>query len=133
MAITYHKAVADTGGAIGTEIGSGDVGSLLPKITLSNQNDGVIISRKFYIKNNHTREEAGTISLESSTPFTAILFSGTGSAQVVGDLTGAETDESPISFSLPVGASSDYWVQVLVPASSTESVNYETVSINLNY
>ena len=131
--IAIHKAVADTGGAIGAEIGSGDVGVILPMITLADQNDGATISRKFYLKNNNTRTEVGTLTLVSSTPFTAIIFAGTGSAQVVSDLTGSETNESPIAFSIAVGASSDYWVQIDVPVSSTETVNYETISVKLTY
>ena len=133
MAIAYHKAIADTGGAIGAEIGSGDIGALLPEITLADQNDGATISRKFYLKNNNTRAEVGVLSLEAYTPFTAIIFASTGDAQVVGDLLGSETNESPIAFDIAVGASASYWVQIQVPALSTETVNYETVSLKLTY
>ena len=51
MAITYHKAINDSGGVIGDEIFSGNVGELLPEISLSDQLLGAIISRKFYIAN----------------------------------------------------------------------------------
>ena len=131
--IAFYKAIGDTGGAIGTEIGSGDVGTILPKITLADQNDGVVIDRKFYLKNNNTRIESGVLTFESAAPFTAIIFESSGDAEVVGDLTGSETNESPISFSIAVGGHASYWVRVTVPPLSAETVNYETIKLKLNY
>lgn len=131
--IAIHKAVADVGGAIGVEIGSGDIAALLPEIALVHQNDGIIISRKFYLKNNNTRAESGTLEITASTPFTAIIFAGSGDAQVVSDLLGTEVNGSPISFNIAVGSHQDYWVQVSVPALSTQTVNYETISLKLTY
>ena len=131
--IAIHKAVADAGGAIGDEIGSGEVAALIPKTTLADQNDGATILRKFYLKNTNTRSEVGTISLEASTPFTAIIFASSGDAEVVGDLTGLETSESPVSFDIASGAHASYWVKITVPALSSETVNYETIKTKLTY
>lgn len=131
--VAIHKAIADTGGAIGDEIGSGEVAVILPKITLIDQNDGVTIYRKFYLKNTNTRSEVGVMSLESATPFSAIIFESTGDAQVVGDLTGTETNGSPISFDIAVGSHASYWLGVIVPALSTETVNYEKINLKLTY
>lgn len=131
--IAIHKAVADTGGAIGDEISSGTVAALLPEIKLTDQNDGASFTRKFYLKNNNTRTETGTLTLTASTPFTAIIFESLGDIEVVTDLTGTETNESPISFSIAAGAHQGYWVKVTVPALSTETVNYETISLKLTY
>jgi hypothetical protein len=131
--LAIHKAITDLGGNIGTEIASGEVAALLPKITLVNQNDGVTIYRKFYLKNTNTRAEVGVMSLESATPFTAILFESTGDAQVVGDLTGTEVNGSPISFDIAVGAHASYWLKVTVPALSAETVNYEKINLKLTY
>ena len=95
MAITYHKAISDLGGAIGLEIGSGNVNEILPEILLSEQTTGTIISRKFYIANSGATDVAiSALSLDGFTVFASILFESTGDAQVVGDLTGSEIDES---------------------------------------
>lgn len=133
MSIAFHKAAADTGGAIGTEISSGIVGELLPIITLANQTAGVIINRKFYLKNNFSYSRDIVLTLTAYSTFATIVFEGTDSAEVVGDLTGSETNESPISVTLASGASTSFWLRVTVPSSSTETDNYNTVDIKLTY
>lgn len=133
MAILVHKAVADTGGAIGDEISSGVVAELLPEITLAQQLAGVIINRKFYIKNTGAVSKDITVTLGTATVFTTIIFEATDDAEVVGDLTGSETNESPISVTVASGAWTSFWLRVTVPALSTETDNYNTVAITLNY
>ena len=128
--ITYHKAIADTGGAIGTEIDSGIVGELLPEVTLAQQSSGATISRKLYIKNDGLTDfEISNLSMDASTPFTAILFESSGDAEVVGDLTGSETDESPITVTIPASSHKSFWVQLDVPTSSTETEWYGSADI----
>ena len=130
MAITYHKASADEGGVIGAEITSGTVANLFSEITLANQSAGATISRKFYIANSDGSDVLiSNFSLMASTPFTAILFESTGDAQVVGDLTGSETDESPITVTIPASGHVSFWVQLDVPTSSTETFNYGSVAV----
>lgn len=131
--IAIHKAITDNGGAIGDEIESGSVAALIPKITLANQNDGVTILRKFYLKNTNTRSEVGTLSVTASTPFTAIIFASSGDAEVIGDLLGTETNESPISFDIASGSHASYWLQITVPTLSVETVNYESIKTKLTY
>jgi len=134
MALTYYKAVADAGGAKGSQIFSGIVDTILPEITLANQTAGVVISRKFYIANSEASDViVSNLSMDDYTVFATILFESSGDTQVVGDLTGSETNESPISFDLASGASTSFWLQIAVPASSTETVNYQTISTQLNY
>ena len=130
MAITWHKATATTGGAIGDEISSGDVGALLPEITQADQLAGVTISRKFYIKNTGADDYIiSAFSMEDDTVFSAILFESTGDSQVVGDLTGAETDESPIGVVITGGSHSSFWIQMEVPAGSTKTEEYGAVIV----
>ena len=130
MPLTYHKSVADAGGAIGVEIFSGVVDTILPKILLSEQTSGMIISRKFYIANSDVDDVTiSNLSMDSFTVFSTILFEGTGDTQVVGDLTGSEVDESPISVTIPASGHKSFWLQVTVPALSTETSNYNTVDV----
>lgn len=131
--IDIHKAVTDAGGNIGVKIDSGEVNILLPEIKEADQTTGIVINRKFYLKNLENINEDVTFTLTSSAPFTAIIFAGTGTAQVVGDLTGLETNESPIVFTLGALASKSFWVRVTVPPLSTETLNYNKVSTKLNY
>lgn len=130
MAITYHKAVADEGGAIGVEIASGVVNALLPEVALADQSAGATISRKFYIANDSAEDVTiSNFSLESYTVFTAILFESLGDAEVVSGLTGAETDESPITVTVPASGHVSFWVQLDVPTSSTKTDNYGGVDV----
>lgn len=91
MGILIYKAAADTGGAKGTEINSGIRGALLPKITSSDRLDGVTIYRKFYMENTAAESIALKVALDNIGEFNACFYESTGDAQVVGDLTGAET------------------------------------------
>lgn len=128
--MAYHKAISDEGGAIGVQIYSGDVGTFLPDILLTEQSSGVLISRKFYITNDEVFDVIITkLSLDAFSVFNTILFESTGDAQVVGDLTGSEVDESPISVTIPASGHKSFWLQVDVPASSTETSNYNTVDV----
>ena len=130
MAITWHKSASDSGGAIGDQIASGDVGALIPEITQADQLAGVTISRKFYIANSAADDYIiSAFSMEDDTVFDAILFESTGDAQVVGDLTGAETDESPILVVIPGGSHKSFWIQLEVPAGSTETAEYGAVIV----
>lgn len=125
MALTYHKAISDTGGAIGTEIFSGEVNSLLREVTLAEQSSGLTISRKVYIANDGVSDVTiSALSMDSSVAFTAILFESSGDAQVVGDLTGSEVDESPINVIIPASGHKSFWVQLDIPVSSTVILNY---------
>ena len=130
MAITYHKAVSDDGGLIGDQIGSGEVNALLPEITLAEQSTGVTVSRKFYIVNDDVVDVLiSNFSKDADSVFTAILFESTGDAQVVGDLTGSEVDESPISVTIPASGHKSFWLQIDVPIGSTKTDNYGTVDV----
>jgi len=132
--ITYHKAVSDLGGAIGDEISSGVVNEVLPEISLANQSSGATISRKFYIANSGATDVAiSSLSLSTSTVFTSILFESTGDAQVVGDLTGSEVDESPIAVVIPASGHKSFWVQVDVPTSSTKTEAYNRADVKTIY
>jgi len=122
MALKYHKAIADTGGVIGSEIFSGDVGTLFPEILLSEQSAGATISRKFYIANDGAEDVLiSDLSKDSTSVFTAILFESTGDAQVVGDLTGSEVDESPITVTIPASGHKSFWLQLDIPIGSTKT------------
>lgn len=135
MALKYHKSIADTGGAIGAEIDQ-TANALLPTIKLTtaqgfpNQEDGAIIERKFYISNDSIVDEIiSDFSLNDATPFSAILFESTGDAQVVGDLTGSEVDESPITVTIPALGHKSFWVRLTVPALSTITANYGNIRV----
>ena len=130
MAITYHKAVAYTGGAKGAELSSGVVNELLPEISLSQQTSGITISRKFYIANSSASDVAiSALSFDNYTVFPGILFESGSDAEVAGDLSGSETDESPITVTIPASGNKSFWVQVDVPAGSTETGNYNKVDV----
>jgi len=129
MAITRHKAVADTGGAIGDEIQSGVSNALFPEVTLANQSAGATISRKYYIANSSgTDVVISNLSMHEDTVFDAILFESSGDSQVVGDLTGSETDESPITVTIPASGHKSFWMQIDIPSSSTKTDNYGTAT-----
>ena len=128
MALTYHKAVADTGGAIGSEISSGDVNTLFSEISLSVQASGATVSRKFYIANDGASDEViSNLSKDSDSVFISILFESTGDAQVVGDLTGSEVDESPITVTIPASGHKSFWLQLDVPIGSTKTESFGSV------
>ena len=134
MALTYHKSVSDSGGAIGDEIQSGISAALLPEVMLSDQSAGAKISRKFYIANDGASDvNISALSMDSSYVFTAILFESTGDAQEVGDLTGSETDESPINVTIPAGGHKSFWVQLDVPVGSTKTEDSGSVDIKSIY
>ena len=128
MALTYHKAAADEGGAIGAEISSGDIGALFPEVSLADQSAGVTISRKFYIANDEASDVTiSNLSMDSFSVFSTILFESTGDAQVVGDLTGSETDESPINVTIPASGHKSFWLQLDVPIGSTKTERFGSV------
>ena len=127
MSLKYHKAITDDGGAIGNDISSGEVGNLLRKILLSEQTSGVVIPRKLYLVNEDVVDVDIVFNLEEYSFFEAILFESTGDAQVVGDLTGLEVDESPILVTIPASGHKSFWLQVNVPASSTVTNRYNTI------
>lgn len=130
MAITYHKAINDSGGVIGDEIFSGNVGELLPEISLSDQLLGAIISRKFYIANDSDLDvNISNLSMHDFSVFSAIMFESTGDSQLVGDLTGFEVDESPINVTIPANGHKSFWVQLDVPIGSTKTNSFGTVDI----
>lgn len=132
MALTFHKSAADAGGAIGDEISSGVVDALLPEVTLANQSAGATISRKFYVANDAATDVAvSSFSLDSYSSFVTILFESSGDAQVVTDLTGSETDESPITVVIPANSHKSFWVQVDISIGSTITANYNTVDTEL--
>ncbi len=126
MAIVYHKAVSDAGGAIGAVIGSGVVGEILPEISAKDQLDGATISRKFYLANPEAEDMGIALTLTIASQFATIIFESSGDAQVVGDLTGAETNESPISIVIPASSHKSFWLQVEVPTGSTVTAGYNT-------
>ena len=129
--LTYHRSVTDDGGAIGDEIRSGDAGALLPEITLQEQQDGAQVPRKFYIANSGTEDVPITALsvVNDSAVFPAILFESTGDSQTIGDLTGSETDESPIAVTIPAGGHMSFWVRVDVPAGSSVTDSYNAIDI----
>ncbi len=128
MALTYHKAATDEGGTIGDEIFSGDIDALFSEVTLAEQNAGATISRKFYIANSDTSEVLiSNLSKVSDVVFASILFESTGDAQVVGDLTGSEVDESPVYVTIPGSGHKSFWLQLDVPTGSTKTEVYGTV------
>ncbi len=89
MALEFYKAISDDGGVIGEQISSGVTGALLPEITKNDRLNGVVIHRKFYIKNLSTLIALHT-SLDELGEFNACLFLSAGDTEVVGDLTGTE-------------------------------------------
>ena len=130
MSLTYHKAIADTGGAIGAEIGSGSINALFPEVSLLNQSAGATISRKFYIANSEASDVLlSALSMDDDNVFTAILFESSGDSQIVTDLTGSETDESPITVTIPASGHKSFWLQIDVPSSSTKTDNYGGVDV----
>ena len=125
MALTYHKAITDDGGAIGVEISSGGVNNIFSEIALSVQDSGATISRKFYIANDGAEDVLiSNLSLDEYAVFVAILFESSGDAQVVGDLTGTEIDESPINVTIPSSGHKSFWVQLDVPIGSTKTNSF---------
>ena len=131
MAITWHKAVLDEGGAIGDEIFSGEVGTLLPKVTLAQQSGGAIIYRKFYLANDDSVDQTVELDLTSISAFAAIVFKATDDAEVMGDLSGTETDETPLTDLVAQSGHSSYWIKITVAAGSTFTGNYNTVDMKL--
>lgn len=129
MAITFYKSLTDYGGAISTELTSGAVGELLPEITKEDQVDGVLIHRKFYLANDAAAVVPLTLVLELPSAFTAIVFKSTGDAQVVGDLTGSETNESPVSVNVPATGHVSFWLKITVAPGSTEIANYNKIDM----
>lgn len=130
MMITYHKSATDEGGAKGDEIFSGDVNTLLREVTLAEQTSGATISRKFYIANSGTSDVLiNALSMDSDTAFDAIIFESSGDAEVVGDLAGSETDESPINVTIPASGHKSFWVQLDIPTASTITLNYGMADI----
>ena len=128
MAKTYHKSTTDDGGAIGDEI-TQSVNKLFSEVTLAQQSVGITISRKFYISNSGADDILiSNLSLDDFTIFDAILFESSGDTQVVGDLTGSETDESPITATIPASGHKSFWIQIDVPTGSTKTENYGTAS-----
>ncbi len=134
MAITYYKSATDAGGAKGDQILSGVVAALLPPVTQANQSAGATISRKFYIANDTASDvRISALSMADYSVFATILFESSGDAQVVGDLTGSETDESPIDVTIPATGHKSFWLQVDVPAASTKTESYNTVDVGSIY
>ena len=130
MALTYYKAITDDGGAIGTQIYSGVVDTILPEITPTDMDGGATISRKFYIANSEASDvTVSNLSLTAYSVFPTILFESTGDAQVVGDLVGSETDESPIVVIIPANSHKSFWLQVNVPIASTTTSNFNSVDV----
>lgn len=130
MALTYHKSATDDGGTVGVEIFSGEVNTLFREITLAEQASGLTLSRKFYIANSGTSDVViSNLSMYDDTAFQAILFESSGDTQVVGDLTGSETDESPINVTIPASGHKSFWVQLDIPVASTITLNYGTVDV----
>ncbi len=133
MSLKYHKAITDDGGAIGDQIYSGDVGNLLPEVLLSQQTDGAQIPRKFYIANDGTADESITLSISDMTPFTAIMFASSGDSETIADLTGSETDETPISVTVPAGGHVSFWLRLDIPAGSTETDSFGNVTDKMEF
>lgn len=128
MSITYHKSVSDAGGAIGVEIFSDGVNDLIPDVSLNNQESGIVIERKFYIANSSASDVLlHTLSLEYIKHFSAVLFESSGDAQVVGDLTGSEVDESPIQVLIPASGHKSFWLRMTVSAVSTVTDSFNLI------
>lgn len=88
MALKFYNSALETGGVIGTEVGSGTKGALLPKVSSLNRQTGITIHRKYYI---HSSEAIGlTVGLNQSGLFSSCTFESASDAEVVGDLTGSE-------------------------------------------
>lgn len=88
MAFTWHKSITDDGGAIGAEITSGTVGAIFPALTTAERIAGDDKLRKIYITSD--ADVTAFITLGSTGLYNAGIFPSGGSAEVVGDLTGAE-------------------------------------------
>lgn len=131
--ITFYDAVADTGGALGSELTSGTVGELLPEVTKANQLAGVTIYRKFYLVNDVASAIPVILTIGTPSAFTAIVFESGGDSEVVGDLSGSETNESPITVDVPSAGHTSFWLKIVVASSSTETINYNTIDIDLAY
>ena len=130
MALKYHKSITDDGGSIGAEIFSGIVDALLPQIKLLDMATGAIIRRKFYISNSSAEDVTiSALSMNDFTIFSTILFESSGDAQVVGDLTGGEGDESPITVVIPALGHKSFWVKVEIPISSVTTANFSSTDI----
>ncbi len=127
--IDYHKSVSDDGGAIGAEIQSGVVGALLPEITLSQQELGAVIYRKFYIANSDPVEVPMVLDFSGTSTFPVILFASNGDSEVVGDLSGFETDETPLSVTIPASGHLSFWFKETVAEGSTVTDNYNAIDI----
>lgn len=129
--MTIHKSISDDGGAIGDEI-TQVRGNLFPKITPDNQADGLVIHRKFYIANSNAVAIVDMV-LEAVTayPFTSIIFESSGDAQVVGDLTGSETNESPITVTIPATGHKSFWLKMTVPVGSTETISDDVIHLKI--
>lgn len=128
MALTYHKSATDLGGAKGAEIFSGDINTLFGEITQAEQLAGATVSRKFYIANSAASDVlVSALSMDAVVIFDCILFESSGDAQVVGDLLGSETDESPINVIIPASSHKSFWLVIDVPALSTETASYGSI------
>ena len=128
--LVYHKAISDDGGAIGDVIHSGNVGEVFPEISLSDQEAGVSIPRKFYIANDGVGDVTiSSLSMNTANVFPAILFESSGDSETVNDLTGSETDESPIAVTIPSNGHKSFWIRIDVSANSTPTENYGSVDV----
>lgn len=89
--IKIHKADSDAGGVLGTELTSGAISEFLPTILKNDMLVGVTTFRKLYAVNDTTSISV-RFGIEDGGEFDLIaIFESTGDAQLVGDLTGAET------------------------------------------
>lgn len=129
--IVLYEAVTDAGGVIGAELNSGQVDQLFPEISKAEQLAGVTISRKVYFKNEGAETIDLWMELVAGSTFPMIMFLSTGDAQVVGDLTGSETNESPINQSITAGSHVSCWFQMQIPALSNITENYSIIDLSL--
>lgn len=127
--ITYHKSVSDDGGNIGDVIQSGVVGALLPEISLSQQELGAIVYRKFYIANSDPVDVPMVVEFSGTSTFPVILFASNGDSEVLGDLSGFETDETPLSVTIPASGHLSFWFKETVAEGSTVTDSYDTIDI----
>jgi len=99
------------------------------QVTLANQSAGATISRKYYIANSSASDVViSNLSMHEDTVFDAILFESSGDSQVVTDLTGSETDESPITVTIPASGHKSFWINIVIPIGSTKTDNYGTAT-----
>lgn len=131
--INLYEAVTDAGGGLGPQLSSGAVDELFREVLKSEQASGIIISRKVFFKNDGAEDLDVDISLLAGSTFPMIMFESTGDAQVVGDLTGSETNETPISVPITVGSHVSVWLQMQIPISSTVTDNYSIIDLDLDY